>query len=68
MSFTEGVIFSLFCSDAPQNDQSTNSVKVIGGDELSALTGKVSFDLNFAYFLSVFYFYSIQKFEVCQNI
>lgn len=25
-----------------QNDQSTNKVKVIGGDELSALTGKVS--------------------------
>ena len=30
-----------FCYSTPQNDKSTNSVKVIGGDELSSLTGKV---------------------------
>lgn len=33
----------------PQNDKSTNNVKVIGGDELSNLAGKVSLSVTEKY-------------------
>lgn len=34
---------------SPQNDKSTNNVKVIGGDELSNLAGKVSLSVTEKY-------------------